>query len=288
MEIGGFIATVDRRAFFPPIAGFEQLSHAGEPYRIVAQGPLFAPNISALYGLEDVRGYQAMTFARLAETFPLWSIPQPVWSNRVDDLSAPMLSLMNVRYALALPETVPPPSWRLIGRFPAYQLIENTDVLPRAFIPRMIHSGANNVLAGMAACRDFASEAWIETEGSPASVANGEGTVAVRALGSHVTLHASMRSAGWIVISETAWKGWGATMGRRRLKVHFADRAFLGIYIPAGEHDIELSYRPRAVTTGAIISIVAALAMIGIAVLGRRRRVLTRRREEREVEHRKR
>ncbi len=272
MEIGGFIATVDRRAFFPPIAGFEQLSRTGEPYRIVAQGPLFAPNISALYGLEDVRGYQAMTFARLAETFPLWSIPQPVWSNRVDDLTAPMLSLMNVRYALALPETVPPAGWRLIGRYPSYQLIENSAVLPRAFIPRVIQSGANNVLAGMAACRDFAYEGWIETEGAPASVANGEGTVAVRALGSHVTLHASMRSPAWVVISETAWKGWDATMGRQRLKVHFADHAFLGIYIPAGEHDIELSYRPKAVTTGAIISVVSALAMIGAAVLRRRRK----------------
>jgi hypothetical protein len=286
MEIGAFIATVDRRAFFPPIAGFEQLPRNGEPYRIVAQGPLFAPNISALYGLEDVRGYQAMTFARLAETFPLWSIPQPVWSNRVDDLTAPMLSLMNVRFALALPETTPPIGWHLIGRYPGYQLLENSAVLPRAFIPRMIHSGANNVLAGMAACRDFASEAWIETEDAPANVANGEGSVAVRAVGSHVTLHASMRSAGWIVISETAWKGWGATMGRQRLKVHFADRAFLGIYVPAGEHDIELSYRPRAVTTGAIISVVSALAMIGAALVGRRRSVLTRRREEREEEQR--
>ncbi len=270
MEIGGFIPTVDRRAFFPPIAGFEQLSRNGEPYRVVAQGPLFAPNISALYGLEDVRGYQAMTFARLAETFPLWSIPQPVWSNRVDDLTAPMLSLMNVRYALALPETVPTPGWRLVGKYPGYQLLENSAVLPRAFIPRLIHSGASDVVAGMRSCRDFASEAWIETAGAPASAANGEGTVAVRALGSRVTLHASMRSPGWIVISETAWRGWAATMGHQRLKVHFADRAFLGIYVPAGEHDIELSYRPKAVTTGAIISVVSAIAMIVLWGLGRR------------------
>ncbi|HEX3070388.1 MAG TPA: YfhO family protein [Thermoanaerobaculia bacterium] len=271
MEIGGFIPTVDRRAFFPPIAGFEQLSRNGEPYRVVAQGPLFAPDISALYGLEDVRGYQAMTFARLAETFPLWSIPQPVWSNRVDDLTAPMLSLMNVRYALALPETVPTPGWRLVGKYPGYQLLENSAALPRAFIPRLIHSGASDVIAGMRACRDFASEGWIETTGAPASAANGEGTVAVRALGSRVTLHASMRSPGWIVISETAWRGWAATMGHQRLKVHFADRAFLGIYVPAGEHDIELSYRPKAVTTGAIISVVSALAMV--VLWGVRRRV---------------
>ena len=267
-EIGGFIPTVDRRAFFPPIAGFEHLPReGGEPYRIVAQGPLFAPNIGAHYGLEDVRGYQAMTFARLAETFALWSIPQPVWSNRVDDLTAPMLSLMNVRYALALPESAVPPTWRLVGRYPGYQLLENTSALPRAFVPRVIHAGASDVMGGMRACRDFASEAWIETAGAPASVVNGAGSVTVREQGSRLTLHASMRSPGWIVISETAWKGWRATMGREPLKVHFADHAFLGVYVPAGEHDIHLAYRPKAVTTGAIISIASALLLSGFAIV---------------------
>lgn len=270
-EIGGFIPTVDRRAFFPPIAGLDHLPHGGPPYRIVGQGPLFAPNIGALYGLEDVRGYQAMTFARLAETFPLWSIPQPVWSNRVDDLGAPMLSLMNVRFALALPDSVVPPSWRLVGRYPGYQLLENSSVLPRAFVPHMVHLGTNDVMRGMRACGDFGAEGWIETEGTPTSVANGPGDVRIRAEGSRLLLHASMRAAGWIVVSESAWKGWRAVMGRAHLKLHFADRAFLGMYIPAGEHDIELSYRPHAATAGAIVSIATAV-MLTIAVLWTRRK----------------
>ncbi|HXH41960.1 MAG TPA: hypothetical protein VNN08_25270 [Thermoanaerobaculia bacterium] len=269
-EIGWFIPAVDRRAFFPPIAGFEHLPRDGPPYRIVAQGPLFAPNIGALYGLEDVRGYQAMTFARLAETFPLWSIPQPVWSNRVDDLSAPMLSLLNVRFALALPDSAVPPAWRLIGRYPGYQLLENEGVLPRAFVPGLVHFGTGDVMRGMRGCRDFGAEAWIETDGPAANVANGGGNVTVRADGLRLLLHASMRTAGWIVVSETAWKGWRAAMGREPIKLHFADRAFLGMYVPAGEHDIEVFYRPRAVTTGAIVSIATA-AMLAIAILWTRR-----------------
>lgn len=269
-EIGGFIPAVDRRAFFPPIAGFEHLPRPdernGEPYRIVGQGPLFAPNIAAHYGLEDVRGYQAMTFARLAETFPLWSIPQPVWSNRVDDLTAPMLSLMNVRFALALPDAKVPPSWRQVGQYPGYQLLENSGVLPRAFVPRVVHTGMNHALAAMHTCRDFGAEAWIETKGTPTAGPNGSGTVRVQADGSRFLLHASMRSAGWIVVSETAWKGWRASIGRDRIKLHFADRAFLGMYVPAGEHDIVLSYQPKAVTNGAIVSIAAMAILIAFAL----------------------
>jgi hypothetical protein len=272
VEIGGFIPAVDRRAFFPPIAGFENLPHGGEPYRVVGQGPLFAPDIAANYGLEDVRGYQAMTFARLAETFPLWSIPQPVWSNRVDDLTSPMLSMMNVRFALALPESPIPPSWRLIGRYPGYALLENSRALPRAFVPRVVHTGTNDVIRDMRACSDFGAEAWIETPDPTTDVANGKGSVRVRADGSRLLLHASMQSPGWIVISETAWKGWRATSSGAPIKLHFADHAFLGMFIPAGDHDIVLSYQPRAATNGAIASIATAVGLMLVAILSRRRR----------------
>ena len=56
-------------------------------------------------------------------------------------------------------------------------------------------------------------------------------------------------------------------MGREPLKVHFADHTFLGVYVPAGEHDIHLAYRPKAVTTGAIISIASALLLSGFAIV---------------------
>jgi len=272
-EIGGFIPAVDRRAFAPPIAGFENLPRGGAPYRIVGQGALFAPNIAAHYGLEDVRGYQAMTFDRLAETFSLWSIPQPVWSNRVDDLTAPMLSLMNVRFALGIPDSPVPPGWRLIGKYPGYQLLENANALPRAFVPRTIHLGAGDVTPLMRACRDFGAEGWIEIKGSPMTIANGAGDVSVRADGSHLTMHASMRSPGWVVISETAWKGWRAVMDRKPIKLHFADRAFLGMYVPAGEHEIEMSYRPKAVMTGGIVSVATVLALVVGVIVRTKRRV---------------
>src|SRR5205814_9722581 len=83
-EGGRVMPSIERRACYPPIAGLDHLPH--DVYRIVGQADLLTPDIAAQYGLEDVRGYQAMTLARLAETFPLWCEPQPVWSNRVDDL----------------------------------------------------------------------------------------------------------------------------------------------------------------------------------------------------------
>jgi uncharacterized membrane protein YfhO len=42
------------------------------------------------------------------------------------------------------------------------------------------------------------------------------------------------------------------------------------MFFPAGEHDIELSYRPHSVTTGAIVSIASAV-LLTIAFLWTRR-----------------
>ena len=64
-----------------------------------------------------------------------------------------------------------------------------------------------------------------------------------------------------------------ARVSRQAVYLHFADRAFLGMYIPAGDHDIVLSYRPKEVTNAAITSIAAAVGL-GVFALVRRRRSL--------------
>jgi hypothetical protein len=265
-EAGAIVPTVDRRAFQPPIAGLNVVAHGDEPYRVVAESSLFAPNIAAHYGLEDVRGYQAMTFARLAETFPLWSVPQPVWSNRVDDLAAPMLSAMNVRYAIVRASLALPRWWHVRYRDAAYAIAENTRALPRAFVPRLVHAGTRDVVREMRGCSDFAAESWLETDGPPVDIPNGAGTVTVREEGSHLRMHASMQAAGWVVVSETAWRGWRVDADGESRELRFANRAFTGFYLPAGEHDIVMRYRPVAFTGGGIVSLLGAIVLAGIAL----------------------
>jgi hypothetical protein len=67
----------------------------------------FFPGTSALYELEDVRGYQAMTFRRTFETFPLWSIHQPVVQPVNDPHPAVPLSF-SMRYAITWDRDPPP------------------------------------------------------------------------------------------------------------------------------------------------------------------------------------
>jgi hypothetical protein len=272
-EAGRLQPVVDAKAFYPPIAGFDRLPHdETQPYRIAAQGSLLTPDIAAHYGLEDVRGYQAMTFARLAATYPLWCTPQAVWSNRIDDLAAPMLSLMNVRYALAPTRAATPAGWQRVGDFPGYQLLRNPSALPRAFIPAVVHVGAQPALvAEMAKCRDFGAEAWIETGDSAAlTQPNGAGRLSLRR-GSRLRLAVSMSSPGWVVVSEPAWRGWRAYDGDTPLELHFADNAFLAFHLGAGEHDVRMFYRPVSFVAGVGVSAVSALLLAAWLVVRRLR-----------------
>ena len=85
---------------------------AAWPFRVAGRKHAFIPGTAALYELEDVRGYEALTLQRYFDTYGAWCVHQPVWFNRVDDLSRPMLDLLNVRFAVASDKLDPPEWWR--------------------------------------------------------------------------------------------------------------------------------------------------------------------------------
>ncbi|PYQ30904.1 MAG: hypothetical protein DMF57_15045 [Acidobacteria bacterium] len=264
-EASDFYPTFPSRIFYPRIALLDRLPQTSEPYRIVGQGLMFYPNMSTMYGLEDVRGYQAMNLAPLRQTQDLWSVPQLIWFNRVDDLTRPFLSMMNVRYAFARTEAPIPEGWKRIARDNGNQLLENTRALPRAFIPRRVRVNASWMLLGpeLKAESDFGERAWITIEGEPSHEAsNGFGLVRIEKLGTRrYVLHASMQSGAWVVITEPAWKGWRATIDGKSKRIHRANHAFLAIFIPQGEHEARLEYWPQSFVVGRRITSATALLL---------------------------
>lgn len=264
-EAGGLQPTVPRAAFYPPFPGLELMQHH-EPFRIVGVGVTLPPATSTHYGLEDARGFQALTLGRYHDSMRLWSVEQPVWFNRVDSLESPFFSLMNVRFAIAPSKHVAPAWWKTKGVFGEYAILENTRVLPRAFVPRQVFHREKGYHIGprMRMTSDFAESAFIETGTARAeAMSNGPGTVRVRREGSGLRLNASMQGAGWVVISNGAWDGWRARVNGSEVPVLFANRAFLAVYLQAGEHDVELFYLPGEFVLGAWIS---AIALVAIAL----------------------
>jgi hypothetical protein len=277
IEDGTIYPAIPSSAFYPtvPLLDYVRTHHGDEPARVVGWQWAMIPNMSAVFALDDPRGYEAMTFRRLFETYPLWSKPESASFNRVEDLSLPFLSMMNTRFAITSKDAKPPEGWRIVAEDRTCRVMENSRALPRAFIPQWIRYEQNDieVLHGMAFETDFGNMGWIRApEYEPHLIANGPGALRTRRNGRRFDIAATMMRDGWVVVSETAWNGWRAYVDGRRVRLHYANHAFLGVFVPAGSHTVRLEYWPEAFTRGRNITLVTLLALIALAVATRIRR----------------
>lgn len=265
---GDTYPTLPRHTFYPRTPLMDAMKSDGLS-RMVGVGATLLPNTSALYELEDVRGYEAMTFRRLAETFALWSIPQPVFFNRVDDLARPFLSMMNVRFAIGSRTVSPPRGWRVVAEDRNSRVLENMRVLPRVFAPRLIRVRHDDIaiLNEMNTATDFSEVGWISSDKIPeGELPNGRATITTRRAGSGYSIDVSMDGGGWLIISDAAWSGWQAVLDGKHVRTHFANHAFLGIFVPHGTHQLRLVYRPDSFRLGLAVStsMLALLILAGI------------------------
>jgi hypothetical protein len=222
-----------------------------------------------MYHLEDVRASAAMRLEAFSDTFPLWLTVKPGTYEAVTDLERPILSVMNVRFALLDVSTPIPPGWHDRG-FDVYtRLIENDHVLPRAFVPRVVRLGVDrsHEIEEMRLQTDFMERAWLDIPERRQERANGPGRAVSRWRGSTLHLDATMEAAGFVVISQAAWKGWRAYLDGHRVSVHGANHAFLAVYVPAGRHEVILRFLPQSFVVGRMITFttIALLMLIGVA-----------------------
>lgn len=275
---GSIYPALPQRAFYPRVPLLQAIRPSDEPHRVIGKDYAFIPNTSALYELEDVRGYDN-ALHRLAVAELLYSIFQPVSFNVITDLRNPLLAFLNVRYAITPSTAQPPEGWRVVMEDRGAKLMENTRVLPRAFVPQRIRYERNDdpVLMGMKRATDFSDMGWVIVPSyKPGEISNGPGTVTTRRAGSSLNLNAMMDGDGWVVISETAWRGWRAYVDGRRVQVHYANHAFLGVFVPKGTHRIRLVYLPEAFTRGRNVTVLTIAGLVALAIWRKRRSLRAR------------
>lgn len=276
VEDGSIYPSLPQHVFYPKIPLIRAIpTDSREPFRVAGEHFVLIPDSAAIYQLEDPRGYEAMTFARLADTYPVWSIPQAVSFNAIGDLQPPFLSFLNIKYAIVpLPVNVSE-GWREVMKDRSAKLFENTRVLPRAFVPRHIRyeRGGGPIVKAMTTAKDFSDTAWIEVpELQPHEIANGPGTLTLHKDGFGLSIDAVMAADGWVVASQSAWKGWRAYVDSRRVQTRFANQAFIGVFVPKGRHNVKLQYLPESFTRGRNISFTTLGALIAAAIFPSARR----------------
>ena len=74
---------------------------------------------------------------------------------------------------------------------------------------------------------------------------------------------------GLLVLSEVYAPDWVATLDGAATAIWRTDGTLRGVIVPWGRHTIELTYQPRRVLAGAIISILSGLACAGAILIQR-------------------
>ncbi len=273
-EMGGTYPTLPAGALAPALTVLRDLPGSGPPFRIVAKDDVFRPNAAALYGLEDVRGYEPFVLSELADIGPLWSRAYHASHNQVEDLSRPFLSFLNARFAFAPPDDPVPPGWRVFTRGREMAIFENPRALDRVFVPRRvrIEPDARARLAQMAQADDFAEVAWLSGPSPARELPNGPAKLSIRSIGPDLLVTAETNARTLLATSIPAWPGWTAEAEGERIPVVRIDHAFVGVWVGPGRHLVRLRYRPPTLRVSLLACLVGIALCVALEWRHRRRR----------------
>jgi hypothetical protein len=288
VEMGHFHRTIARDRFYPLVAPLDALPKEREPYRVAGVGWAMLPNSSAMWELEDIRGYQAITLGRLVQTRMLLGAPGVYLVYQPEKIDFPFADFLNVRFALFASEDAIPARWREVARSSTTVLAENPDALARARVPRFVTVGSDRgeLATILAETTQFARSATIEPFEPPAPgtrvaaerIRNGPGRVETVREGTGFRLTTDLKRESWVTVAESAWKGWRAVIdtgdrgGVRELPLAYANHGYLGILVPEGRNEVRLFYRPRSFEIGSIVSGTAAALVLAVSGWARLRR----------------
>jgi hypothetical protein len=95
-------------------------------------------------------------------------------------------------------------------------------------------------------------------------VTSGPGTVVFRQVEDDVLrLQATARQPAMLFLADLAYPGWKAYVDGKETQIYRADYLFRSVFVPAGEHTVELVYRPRSFRLGLLVTLVATGAVAG-------------------------
>jgi hypothetical protein len=182
---------------------------------------------------------------------------------------------------------LPPDRWRSLGSFGQVELFENLKWLPRAwFVRRLAAAPEQEVLQTIRSGRMkngevfdpaetalFAREDYGSRDITLPPVGDTAGaTVRITSYQpQRIELQTSNQQPGFLVLSETYYRGWEAWIDGRRAPVERVNYALRGLAVPAGEHRIEFVFRSPSFRNGVAYSLLGAL--LALAGLGGRRSV---------------
>ncbi|HYC59105.1 MAG TPA: YfhO family protein [Thermoanaerobaculia bacterium] len=267
----------------PLIAKLQELQAASpEPFRITGIAAQFFPNLSAIYGLEDIRAHDPMSNAKYLAFLKLTADYEP-WNYFafLNDANKPVFDFLNVRYVVLDPgaPVTDPDRYAIVYDGRDGRILENRNVMPRFFAVRnvLLEFRKEVFYPQLRAHRDWTTTALLDDLKTDNAQLRDDffrprpddGPLAsakiVKASPTEYSLRASAPRWSLVVSSIPWWPGWNVEIEGKRVEPIRVNAVFLGFAAPPGEHDVRVWYSPLSfwigvwVAVGTVVAVAAAI-----------------------------
>jgi hypothetical protein len=262
----------------PAIAYLQRHAQEG---RIAAIGDAIPGDWSTVYGLRDVRGYDApqpsLRFASL--WFALHAAGDPSELNALTPESAKLVGLLGGRYILLdRRDAFTSPDLAVAYAGSDAVILRDELAVRRAFVPGSIEAVDSEqaeiaAVAGSAFDPRFGAVVRSDDLGGASVPAEGSGTARVVAeTNASVTLEAKLRKPGLVVLDDQLTPGWTVSVDGHDARALRTDVVLRGVIVPAGRHRIEWRYSVPGLRAGAALSALGLLGTLAWMIALRRAR----------------
>lgn len=264
-------------------------------HRVLVNQKLLSDREAWQHQIMKVQGYEPVPLVRTgllaAAAFPQPDAAAMMAGFKSPDLLTarkPLLDLMSIKYAiLQTDEKQEIEGWKIIGqgKIPEefhlqntvpqqlpYLILENLAPLPRAYVTgnaELFNSNqpSQKIVATIAKLQPR-NEVLLQQDVLPRGERQPFSAATIsHATPNQLTIEASLTSPGYLILSDIYYPGWTARIDNQELPVLPADYSLRAIPLPAGEHQVKLSYLPPGFQIGRIIS-VTTLVLLLIQLLG--------------------
>jgi hypothetical protein len=254
---------------FPSHAALEFLQRQPGLFRILWLDGGLPPNTNLIYGLQEVRGYNALE----TEAYQRFLRATGPYTRTLyfSNFESRLVDLLNVKFVISdrqLQDAKLTPV--LEGPVRVY---ENREVLPRAFLVyRTLNFTNEHELDRALRDPGFDPATVVLLQDNRLTLSGPVDPVPEVRITSyqaeHIVIEVSSRYEGILLLTDAWFPGWVATIDEIPAQVLRGNLLFRAVSVPSGKHQVIFRYRPDSFRHGVIISGVAffiAICLLGVS-----------------------
>ncbi|HJW25370.1 MAG TPA: YfhO family protein [Rhodocyclaceae bacterium] len=225
------------------------------------------PNLGAMAGLSYVDG---ITFIQSRDQDLVLRLldlgPSELLARRLGFLGTPYIITDDPAFARSA-------EWSRVARQLTPRLWRLEESAPLVGFPGRIVAAPDDAIARLSAQPEYArGETVFVAPGSIPPADGLSGTIgAWKAEADEITAEVSTATGGLVVVRENAYPGWRVTVDGSETAVVPADRFFLGVRVPPGQHHVAFRFTPTYWWPGLAVAALAGLVLLALVVVASRR-----------------